>query len=476
MIIRPLISTIRLPQLRWLILLAFPLASLFAKFITGSIEPVYYLGAAMAACAWLLYRLDSLHPDTIAVWLVVLTFLAVYYLRYPVLLLYPSFVVSTHPDAIAPIFLGDPAGLTNALKLSTFVFVVFCIVAGGLIQRGAISSSATNLITPKGVDQIGRWLFISVSLLIIVLGYVAYAFKIGQMSVAPGEPLPFRLKGIVFYLRHVLIPLLILALICHATFAKNRHFLYSGLLLLVIHGISDAILRGSRSSLLLCLLLVFFLWASGGMRVRPKGAAILVGLLLGAILLLPTIYQYRMLRFEPGVELMYMLSEAFRISNKNMLLVIEKSFETLYFRIPGIETTWAIGSLVNEPLGATFFDTIRNKFGVTGYLNFDIYRVPIEAYTLFAPGFVGWLYLLGGWIGLALGAVLIALLSVCLPRLIFRGYLRWPQLANTFFLWVLFISLTDGTLDSNFLLIATGIATLAALEFFDRAMKPSVSA
>lgn len=476
MLIRPLISTIRLPQLRWLILLAFPLISLFAQFITGSMESAYYLGAGMAACAWLLYRLDSVRPDTMAVWLVVLVFLAVYFLRYPILLLNPSFVVSTHPDSIAPIFLNDPAGLTNALKLSTFVFVVFCIVAGSQIQRGAVSSSTVNLISPKERDQIGWWLLIAISLLIIVLGYVAYAFKIGQMSVAPGEPLPFRLKGIVFYLRHVLIPLLILALICHATVASDRRFLYFGLLLLVTHGISDAILRGSRSSLLLCLLLVIFLWASGGIRVRPKGVTVLVGLLLGAILLFPTIYQYRMLRFESDGELLYLLSEAFRISNQNMLLVIEKSFETVYFRIPGIETTWAIGSLINEPLGAALFDTIRNKFGVTGYLNFEIYQVPFDAYTLFAPGFVGWFYLVGGWIGLALGGFLLALLCVRLPRMIFGGYLRWPPLANTFFLWVLFISLTDGTLDSNFLLIATGLATLAALEFFDRATKPSALA
>jgi hypothetical protein len=67
-----------------------------------------------------------------------------------------------------------------------------------------------------------------------------------------------------------------------------------------------------------------------------------------------------------------------------------------------------------------------------------------------------------------LGGILLALLCVWLPRWVYGGYLRWSPVANTFFLWILFISLTDGTLDSNSLLIAVGVATLAALEFFDR--------
>lgn len=473
MLIRSLISTISLLQLRWLILLAFPPVSLFAQSITGSVDPAYYLGAAMAACAWLLYRLDSLRPDTMAVWLVVLVFLAAYFLRYPVLLLDPSYVVSTHPDSIAPIFLNDQAGLAEALKLSTFVFVVFCIVAGSQLRRGGVTPGTTPLFSPKGNAQIRIWLLVTVPLLMIVLGYVAYAYKIGQMGVAPGEPLPYRLKGIVFYARHVLIPLLILALVCQATFASDSRSLHAGLLLLAVHGVSDAILRGSRSSLLLCLLLVMFLSASGGLRIRRRDMLFLGGLVLGAILLIPTITLYRALRFESDAGLWQLFSSAFSAANHDMPSIFMNSLSSVYFRIPGIETTWAITSLVNEPLGGGLFDIMRSQFGVTGYLNFDIYQVPVEAYTLFAPGFVGWLYLAGGWPGLAIGSIVLALLCVHLPRLLYGGYLRWPPLANTFFLWILFISLTDGTLDSNLLLIVAGMATLVALEFFDRATKPS---
>jgi hypothetical protein len=396
MLTRSIIRAISSAQLRWLILLAFPVAFVSAYQITGSTESAYSLGAAMVACAWLLYRLDSLNPDVIAVWLVVAVFLSFYFLRYPILLLDPTTVVATHPDSIKPLFLNDRVGLTQAVKLSSLVFVVFCIVAGILLRSSGARACVANTHIPKGNDQIKAWLLVTVPLLMIVLGYVSYVYQIGQMGVAPGEPLPFRLKGVIFYARQALVPLLILALIYCATLASERRLLLVGILLLAIHGVSDAILRGSRSSLLLCLLLVFFLSVSGGIRIRRKGLIIIGGLLFGAILLMPTIMHYRMLRFESDAGLWQLLANAFSTANQDFIGVLQSSFNLIYFRIPGIETIWAISGLVKEPLGSGLIETMRSQFGVTGYLNFEIYRIPVELNTLYAPGFVGWLYLVGG--------------------------------------------------------------------------------
>jgi hypothetical protein len=464
-------NTFSLAHMRWLILLSFPIAALFAQPITGGFETPLYLSAAMGACAWLLYKLDSLRPDMLAIWMVVIIFLATYFLRYPVLLFDPSFVVMTHPGAARTVFRNEQMGLVNALKLTSFVFVVFCIVAGSILRRERAKPNTACQFPAELNRQISVWLFIFVALLLVVLGYVSYVYKIGKMGSAPGEPLPYRLKGIVFYARHVFIPLLILALACNATFVRNHRMLYASLILLAIHGVSDALLRGSKSSLLLCLLLAVFLAVSGGLKIRYKGMLLLCGLVLLAILLIPTINMYRSLRNESVDGMWELFYSALTTANHDLFSVIKTSFILVYFRIPGIETTWAITSLVSEPLDDRLFNIIRSPFGVTGYLSFDIYQVPMNDYTLFAPGFVGWLYLAWGWISLTLGGALLAILCVNLPRVIYGGYLRWAPLANTFFLWVLFISLTDGTLDSNFLLIAAGIASLIVLEFFGRTMK-----
>jgi hypothetical protein len=468
MLTRSIIYTIPLAQLRWFILLAFPAAFVFAYQITGSTESAYSLGAAMAACAWLLYRLDSMKPEVIAVWLVVVVFLAFYFLRYPVLLYDPAKVAIMNPDSISAIFLNDHTGLTEALKLASFVFVVFCVTSGIQLRNVLAKSDSYNTILRHGNPQILLWLLVSLPLLMIALGYVAFIYRIGQMGVDPGEPLPFRLKGVIFYARHVLIPLLILVIIYRATLASERRLVSVGLILLAIHGVSDAILRGSKSSLLLCLLLVVFLVASEGMKIRRKGLVIIGVLALCGILLMPTITQYRALRFDYDAGLLQLFSSALSSANQDFIGVLSKSFKDLYFRIPGIETAWAINYLVEEPLGRGLLETMRSQFGITGYLNFEIYQVPVEAYTLYAPGFVGWLYLAGGWQGLTIGSIALSLLCVRMPRWFYGGPLRWPPVANTFFLWILFVSLTDGTLDGNFLLIAAGVTTLIVLQFIDR--------
>jgi len=467
-LIRSIISTISFAQLRWLILLAFPVAFVSAYQITGSAEPAYSFGAAMFACAWLLYRLDSMKPELIAVWLVVVVFLAFYFLRYPVLLFDPAKVAIMNPDSIYMIFLNNPSGLTEALKLASFVFVVFCVTAGIQLRNGLAKSDSSPTILPHKNPQILLWLLVLVPLLILALGYVTFIYRIGQMGVDPGEPLPFRLKGVVFYARHVLIPLLILAIVFRATLVSDTRSVLVALILLAMHGVSDAILRGSKSSLLLCLLLVVFLATSEGMRIRRKGLVIIGVLTVSGILLMPSIAQYRALRFHYDAGLLQLFFSALSAANKDFIGLLNMSFKELYFRIPGIETSWAINYLIEEPLGRGLFETMRNQFGVTGYLNFEIYQVPAEAYTLYAPGFVGWLYIAGGWQGLTIGGIVLALLCVRIPRWFYGGRLRWSPVANTFFLWVLFVSLTDGTLDGNFLLIAAGVTTLFGLEFIDR--------
>jgi hypothetical protein len=475
MMIQSIYCAFSLAKLRWLILLVFPVALVSAYQITGSAESAYSLGAAMAACAWLLYRLDSMKPEVIAVWLVVVVFLAFYFLRYPVLLHDPARVAIMNPDSISTIFLNDHTGLTEALKLSSFVFVVFCVSTGIQLRNGIAKSYSDHSVIRHENPQILLWLFFVVPLLMLALGYIAFIYRIGQMGVDPGEPLPFRLKGVFFYARHVLIPLLILAIIYRATLAGETRSVLVGLILLAMHGVSDVILRGSKSSLLLCLLLVIFLAASEGIRIRRKGLVMIGVLALSGILLMPTITQYRAFRFDNDAGLLQLFFSALIAANQDFIGVLNKSFNDLYFRIPGIETTWAIHYLVEEPLGPGLFETIRSQFGVTGYLNFEIYQVPVEAYTLYAPGFVGWLYLAGGWSGLTIGSIVLALLCVWMPRWFYGGRLLWPPVANTFFLWILFVSLTDGTLDGNFLLIAAGVSTLFGLQFINRVINFSSS-
>lgn len=474
--IRLTIATILPTKLRWLILLAFPLA-----YLMSAPESALYFAASFFACAWLIYHVDSFREDTIPVWLVLFLFILFYYFRYPILVSSPELFANISPHSVKVLYLhGDRSGSLVALKLSSFLFCIFCIVAGLLYGRRNCVQGKTEydpLPSPacKRV-KIGYLATLAILFLMLILGFVAYVYRIGQMGVSPGEPLPFRLKGIIYYARHVVIPLLILAVIYQASRMENRRLIGLGWVLLALHGVSDTLLRGSRSSILLCALLVVFLCVSGGVKIRRKEILVLAGIAGVAIFLFPIVTYYRILQCQTSSGVLENIVYAFNYVNKDVGVVLKSGIYSIYTRIPGLETAWAVSGLMDYPLGPRLTEIIRTPFGVTGYLNFNIYKVSVEAYTLFAPGFVGWFYLAGGWAGLAAGGVALALLCVWLPRWIYRGRMLWSPLANTFFLWVLFITLTDGTLDSNFLLIATGLATLAALEFFDRAIKPSARA
>lgn len=452
-------------QLRWLVLLAFP----FAYFMSGA-DSAGYFAWGFLACAWLIYRIDSFHADTIPIWMVLFVFISFYYLRYPILIKNPEVFASISPHIVKNLYLyGDRSGLEVALKFSSLLFFIFCIVAGILYGRKNRIQSETISRPPCEKIKFGYWSIVVVLVLIAVLGYVAYIYRIGQMGVSPGEPLPFRLKGVIFYARHVIIPLLILALICQATRSDNQYALGLGWMLLAIHGVSDTLLRGSRSSILLCALLAVFLYTSGGVKIRRKELLVLFGVAGGAILLFPTITYFRILQYQADLGYLENIVYAFNYVNKDAGTVLKSSVYAVYSRMPGLETVWSVSSLMDNHLESRLLEVIRSPFGLTGYLNFNIYQVPVEANTLFAPGFVGWFYLAGGWAGLAIGGVALAIMCVLLPRWIYGGRLLWAPLVNTFFLWILFISLTDGTLDSNFLLIAVGIVTLVALELFGRA-------
>lgn len=461
-------SAISVAHARWLILIVFPATFISAYNLTGSAESGYFLGPAMFACATLIYRLNSKRIDFVAVWLVILVFLIFYVLRYPLYLLDPNLVDGFLPLNVEEYLQSDSVGLHEALKLSCFGFVVFCLTARSQLPKVLRTPCSNELYPPPANIQFWNLLPIIVISLLVVLGYISHVYSIGQMGVAPGEPLPFRLKGIIFYARHVTITLFILAILFLATLSKSRHLRIGGLFLLFIHGVSDAILRGSKSSLLLCFLLILFLIVSGGFRVSRRGWFFLGMGVIGAVSLMPIIMDYRVLRFEPDAGLWQSLASAFHIRQDNIFGSLLESLRLLYFRIPGIETIWAISGLIDEPLGFSFIDTVLTKFGVAGYLSHEIYEVSPDTLTLYAPGYFGWLYLAGGWMGLLIGNVILALLCVWVPRWLYAGYMRWPPVANAFFLWILFISLTDGALDSNFLLIAAGITTLLALEFCDR--------
>lgn len=452
---------------RWL-LLCVPVAVWVSLWFVPERPPLLpalvVLGAA--ALALLLYRMDSISPSLVPVWLVLVLFLALYFVRLGLLLDDPTRLDRTFADHIIAYFHTGRNDLGSAFAKSMMVFVPYCVAVFGMLT--VIRKLPNPAMTPLRLSPTIRWqsvYLLGIVMLMVVSGFVAHRYRIGQMGVDPGEPLPYRLKGIVFYGRTVIVPLLILAVIYLGHASEKRWLVLSGLALLVIHGISEMVLRGSRSSLMLIVLLAVLLAGSGGFRLK-RGSILLLGVaLFAAVWLMPVVMNYRILRMGSDAAALELLRQALGAARLNVLAVLMEGLTVIYFRIPGIETIWSIIGFNGEPLGLRALQEMRTPFGITGYLNFVIYKIPMEVYTLYAPGLVGWLYLAGGHSILIAGGALLGVLCVMVPRLIYRSSLYCKPIANTFFLWILFVSMTDATIDGNVLMLATGIVGLILVEF-----------
>ena len=435
---------------------------------------------SMMACFYLLRSLPEITPRNVAAWLVLCLFFLLYFVRYAYFSFDPTPIAATHPDMVFMLLKSDWAGLQRSFTLSAFVFSIFCIVSALLIKwshaPATVKAKVSSDLNSSEAGKITGIFLLGLPVLMLVLGYVAYKYHIGQMGVPPGEPLPFRLKGIIFYARLILLPLLILTLIYLGSKANNSWIERAGLFLLLAHGVSDMMLRGSRSSLLLCILLALFLAANGGLKLKRNGMLISSLLLLGAVVLMPIIMNYRILRFTSNEGLLIVMGQAISATGESLLQLLLKGLSVVYFRIPGIETIWAILSVKAEPLGSALIPVLISPFGITGHLNFTTYQLSPELNTLFAPGFVGWLYLAGGVAGLAIGSLVLAWICIMLPIYFYKSGLRSAPVANTFLLWILFVSLTDGTLDSNLFMIAVGVFSLGSIELLLRTLQKYAAA
>ncbi len=95
---------------------------------------------------------------------------------------------------------------------------------------------------------------------------------------------------------------------------------------------------------------------------------------------------------------------------------------------------------------------------------------------MLAPDIIGWFCLVYGNIAIASGMLLSVLMSIYGWRYLDRRYLRSGPVVQVFFLWMMFITLTESTLDSISYMLVVGVAAIGVFEvtirLIDRIEKP----
>ena len=459
-------------KIKW----ALPLLFFFGYFFTlkyfdsNIVEYLTYNLLAFISCAVLLTQVKSFGQRYIAVWVALILFILIYFLRFYWITIdaSPVSVMLPHKHNQYLIMVNDRNALLQAFKLSVIAFTCFSFSAAALLffmrKENNHIYQYFDSVNSTFLGVIAKRSLLVITLLMLVLAYITYKYHIGEMGSSPGEALPFRMKGVVFYARTILIPIVILLSIYLAE--RSGHIMVSrlGILLLIMHGVMDMLLRSSRSGLLLALLLLAFLVLTDGVKLRRK-EKVVVGIMLAiAFFLVPIMTKYRDIRVNYDLPYIEAFFSALNVVEINWFTQPLKGLQFVLFRMPGIESLWCMIANRAVPLGLHSIDVITSKNGIAGYLTYVIYSIKETDNTLLAPGFVGWFYLVAGLPAVVLGSLFAGALSVLGWKFLDSRYFKSGPIAQVLFLWMLFMVLTEGTLDSMVYMFLVGLITIIALE------------
>ena len=320
-----------------------------------------------------------------------------------------------------------------------------------------------------------RLLFWSFVILFLSLctGMLVYIFGISHMG-GEGVVLPFRLNGIIFFLRTDLIPLLITFSIYACLIKKNLRYVTLFLAILIFHALTDMTLRSSRGFLIQVMLSVFFLFIFMGKFdwKRFSQGALVIGF---TAITVPLIGIARGLQTSTDIGAFSALYQgALRIISSSDLSIIELFFNSLAFlfiRFTGAVTFLQVLGRDYEFIG---LNILEPGFRVTNYMTYEVMGWSTEQSMGYAPGTLGYFYLIGGNFSLFWGMFLIGFLT----------YFLWIRISNiqmlskipfmAFILSWYFMALADGSWDNIVFRLLTLIFLAIIVEIFARLNSKSI--
>ena len=416
-----------------------------STFVAGE-ESVYYGLLSLINIVAFMVLAACLGKPKIAhapIWLMLYSILVAYFLQFYIVLYDPR--VAGY-DLMIDDYVSNPDIVLKYLETVTLGFCSFCL--GSILSILVVQKKlSTNL-----VSYYSNRYFINLTAIILILslssGFVMAFFGTSAMG---GEQvvLPYRLTGLVFYLRTTIIPALLIYAIWIADTNQRSKLFVIFFVLLVMHGISDMLMRSSRGFLLQIVLMATMLFVMAetlnDRRVRVLGWTIFF-----TILVLPIIGFSREIRKYEGGGTIYALTESINSMVYDLATFFETSVNVIFFLL--VRFTGAVSFL---QIMARDFDFVLDRlfepgFDVTEYMTYEVMEWPIEETMGYAPSTFGHFYLIGGGTGLALGIFLFIISVMAFWSLICRLKLRARPVVMAIFLAWFFVNMSDGTW-SNFI-------------------------
>ena len=305
-------------------------------------------------------------------------------------------------------FVADPTIVLRYFEAVTVGFCSFCL--GSIFSILFVRKKPRSL-TSK-VPYYPSKYFITLTALIVFLavlsGSVMAIFGTSSMA-GDSVALPYRLSGIVFYTRVDVIPSLLILGIFLADINKRSRFVIFFLCLLVLHGLSDMLLRSSRGFLLQIVIMTTMMFVFSGTlnatRVKALGWSIAF-----TVIVLPIVGLARGLRDNgivgDGFGIFGAISTFLTYESEILFTTLLNAMFFLLVRFTGAVSLLQV---IGRDPDFVLYRLLEPGFTVGDYMTYEVMGWPIDQAMGYAPSTFGYFYLLSGIQALAIGMVILVI-------------------------------------------------------------------
>ena len=392
--------------LRWIIVSTIPLG---AAFTIGSFESMQmeYLGAALVGTltlAFIMVRIQNVGLKTLPDWFLLFQLLIGYYYKFYYLRFFgnTSAIERDYYVEAKQMAIADDYTALSSYEYLTAVLIAFALIIHykPTLSVKNIRSVMNNLVLGYGSGPI-----LSLTLgaiLSIITAYTAIRFSMLNMAEL-GERTDFRLAGWLYHIRLCFIPACVLFAATSALRTQRTTLTILSFVTLIVHGLSDILVRTTKAGLLIAGLEIAFL-AYFTLQKIPKFVIVTCTcLLILTISLFPVVAAYRQGMWQGDVRSVESFQQALNESRLNTNQeYMTSTISPFISRFIGIDNLAMIMRAYPLESRESAYNILKNYGTVGSFVTHNILGTPEGVATAEAPSLLGVFYVYAGWYGIVL--------------------------------------------------------------------------
>ena len=372
-----------------------------------------------------------------------------YVLRLALVYISPEVVDWTMPVFAHPV-IRDESNFWDTATLASLFFLGLLWAAGSVTlilhrYKGICTAPDANVSFP-----VRALLTLVACMYGVWVALVLSALGVGIQGQAPETTLPFKLAGILVYLKSSVIPVALLA--CVLLFEKSGHTFYSRLasMCMLLLGFLDMAFFDTRGAAVRSLLYIALLWWVAGFRLQRVDKILILLVAITLPIMIAGVTEIRLYGESIDSSLIHRL-----LGGINFLL----------FRVTGAEHLMAVVGLHSSLNLQDLLDVVTSPRGIPGYYTTALLGVDPNLAQTFAPSGLGWLYILGGPLMIGFGGAIVGFLSVWVYNWLPHSLPILGSAAKSLYILTLAMIVSEGSFEGPLISLILGYATLWFLEY-----------